>query len=543
MGITVNQLYTNSKYRSQIKIIGGNNGLDRIVKYIAVMEVTDFADKCKGDELFVLTTFSFCNGNEDYINNIFEKLIDKNISAIAIKINRFIANIPDELVKTANKNNTPLFVLEEGVLFSELISDLNSIIINQQFNIINQLNEQHELLYNAILHGETLDRFLKRMGKILKSNCYCFLLTGKIISKYLVNNKTKYNENDIALLIEDILKKNMNKDLDLEKPTFIKTTIGNFYIHPCIARNKILGFFIIQSKDTMSDIDIMLSHQMNSFLSIKMLESQLESEVKNRLKSETMNEILLNFNSNELIIKEKLNSIGLSPMEKYFIMIIDPNYQSKENKNINDDIYGIRIIKKTIQRYSKDIIAMPFLDYFILIVSFNSSNKLNNISELRVLFEELDNNDIIQSKFKIASSRIESDYTLLSQIYTGTRKTLDYGKYFSPLKTFYIYDDFISIRMIAKLMDTDEYKTIYNDIIKPLIEYDKKNNTKMLDTLKACIVNETLDGAAKELFVHINTLRYRLEKIKELTNVNYFSGEGKYLLTNAYYFNEIRQIN
>ncbi|SEP20082.1 PucR family transcriptional regulator [Propionispora vibrioides] len=58
----------------------------------------------------------------------------------------------------------------------------------------------------------------------------------------------------------------------------------------------------------------------------------------------------------------------------------------------------------------------------------------------------------------------------------------------------------------------------YQEIIEPLHEYDRRNNTELIDTLFAYF-EENCNAAqtAKRLFVHRNTLDYRLKKIEEIS--------------------------
>ena len=54
-----------------------------------------------------------------------------------------------------------------------------------------------------------------------------------------------------------------------------------------------------------------------------------------------------------------------------------------------------------------------------------------------------------------------------------------------------------------------------------LIRHDKKNNLCLVDTLECYLDNDcNLTDTAKELYIHVNTLKYRLKKIKELISVD-----------------------
>jgi len=57
-------------------------------------------------------------------------------------------------------------------------------------------------------------------------------------------------------------------------------------------------------------------------------------------------------------------------------------------------------------------------------------------------------------------------------------------------------------------------------VIAPLLAQDQRYNTQLAQTLGALIFADDLEAAASTLFIHINTVRYRLNKVKQLTGYN-----------------------
>jgi sugar diacid utilization regulator len=86
------------------------------------------------------------------------------------------------------------------------------------------------------------------------------------------------------------------------------------------------------------------------------------------------------------------------------------------------------------------------------------------------------------------------------------------------------YDDLGVSRLLMRIDDAAEMERFCDEYLGKLIEYDLAHGTDLLKTL--CIVIETdghLKEAAQELFIHYNTLRYRLKKIKEIAGLEFSS--------------------
>ena len=71
--------------------------------------------------------------------------------------------------------------------------------------------------------------------------------------------------------------------------------------------------------------------------------------------------------------------------------------------------------------------------------------------------------------------------------------------------------------LLFEIDNLDEIKNYYEDTLGELIEYDLKNNSKLVDTLKEYLANNcNVNKTSQAMFLHRNTLIYRLNKIKEV---------------------------
>lgn len=73
-------------------------------------------------------------------------------------------------------------------------------------------------------------------------------------------------------------------------------------------------------------------------------------------------------------------------------------------------------------------------------------------------------------------------------------------------------------RVLAQLQGTAELRSFEQETLGELIDYDGKSGSQLLPTLEAFFnANGNLSKTADMLFVHRNTLMYRLKRIEELT--------------------------
>ena len=142
-----------------------------------------------------------------------------------------------------------------------------------------------------------------------------------------------------------------------------------------------------------------------------------------------------------------------------------------------------------------------------------------------------DSSDIFMTRFKYflrdnalmaGFSNVFTDLTDLKSFYIQANVALELGLEKKPMEWFHSFSSYAMDYVAAKATaDMERHKLCAYEILT-LIEYDRVNNTdyrKTLETFLACYQNTS--RAARALFIHRETMIYRLERIKALTGINY----------------------
>ncbi|HHF3027813.1 TPA: sugar diacid recognition domain-containing protein [Vibrio diabolicus] len=122
--------------------------------------------------------------------------------------------------------------------------------------------------------------------------------------------------------------------------------------------------------------------------------------------------------------------------------------------------------------------------------------------------------------FHIALGQLFNEPKDVALSYQSAKQVLAIGKQFYPEKRKYLFDELrlpVLLAPLAPLADIWQGEQII-DGVKRLKEKDKSGQLlKTLDALFEC--NGNVTECSKMLFIHRNTLRYRLEKITEITGL------------------------
>jgi PucR family transcriptional regulator, purine catabolism regulatory protein len=92
------------------------------------------------------------------------------------------------------------------------------------------------------------------------------------------------------------------------------------------------------------------------------------------------------------------------------------------------------------------------------------------------------------------------------------------------------FEDTGAYRLLLGAMseDPEELRRFYSETIEPLAAYDEQYETELVATIEAYLENDgNVAATAKQLFTHRHTIRYRLERAKELCGHDVSSTEGR----------------
>ncbi len=82
--------------------------------------------------------------------------------------------------------------------------------------------------------------------------------------------------------------------------------------------------------------------------------------------------------------------------------------------------------------------------------------------------------------------------------------------------------------LLPYMSDPAELKRFYDDTVRPLVAYDEQYETDLLGTLATFLdCDANVNATAARLITHRHTVRYRFERVRELTGLDVQSTDGR----------------
>lgn len=250
----------------------------------------------------------------------------------------------------------------------------------------------------------------------------------------------------------------------------------------------------------------------------------METNVKNKRTGDYLYNLLFGYDINEKYVEKISGQFGLDFSKPYRVGIIAVDRKYGVNLEQDEHIYEYyaNSLNKAVTDMKGHPMFMRFLNKFVLLFEAKANKEIER--EIERMLREQDS----RTEFK---GLIQST-CILGRAYTNPR---DFGKSYQEAKSLVPKKDLLPNPNGKKVLSASAmgiYKYLFNsgnqteilnycdEKLSKLTEYDHANGTFLVETILAYYMNGFSVGkTAEALFIHRNSLQYRLNKIEELLGI------------------------
>lgn len=232
----------------------------------------------------------------------------------------------------------------------------------------------------------------------------------------------------------------------------------------------------------------------------------------------------------EDFFEEMLNNHDIEFFEKFSHVF---NFHPNDLNRILSIKVEPQATYKNIMLYLQLNELMKHRDYFynknhvIIILSGDDAKEPNSFADK--LLQELKREFPI-AKLYLGIGRNAVDLHSLQESYQDANSISQFIILTKPAGNLTVtYEDMGPVMMLLKGTNQNELVDFYKKTIGGLIQYDKLNDTDYVMTLKSYLnFNGNLQQTADELHLSIAGLRYRMERIEDLCDIDLKTGDGRF---------------
>jgi len=134
----------------------------------------------------------------------------------------------------------------------------------------------------------------------------------------------------------------------------------------------------------------------------------------------------------------------------------------------------------------------------------------------------------------VGVGRFKEDPATLSEAYSEAEVALEIGHRIHGPSSVSTFERTGTYKLLFRVLqeEPEELESFYAETLAPVVSYDSRYGTELISTLTTYLGNDaSIARTASDLFAHRHTIRYRLDRVKELTRLDVDKSEDRERLT------------
>lgn len=529
MAYTVRKLLESEQF-PKMKLLCGEKGLDLEVKGIRIIEIEDMERYLTGGEILITSFQVYLSCNDREVEQHFEDLVKSDISGFIVKKRKEYDPTGRRLSlleKHCKKYEIPLVEISEDSYYWGIIR----YVIMQVFD-----KATARLKYFKITH-DNFNTF------ILNNNGSCNTASNiiKFLSVMIENPVVLYygNLNCMVSTNSDNSKLILSDEIQPYKPNIItkfqymkqmKGSCVQYVVKFAILSEVEIYITITEENRGLTELDYMAIENAIINLQYGFLSEFAQDEVKKKYQRDLIHNILNGLLSSKEMT-EAAAQLGMKESDTYRVVdfhTIKNNVQSKYTK---EQLHEVDVIEGELKHLLPDALIYRNMDQIVMIQQVDSEQ-----TELEYQKEMEEVEDVIQrsifyrkkdTDFQIGIGKSVKGYQRLKESYHEASQAIKYIEIVRLVtgdknKSVVHYSNLGFFQIFGEIDDMTKLERYIPETLKKLYEYDDEHKGELIPTLQMFLSNnQSIRKTAGAMFVHYRTISYRMEKIKEITGINF----------------------
>lgn len=316
-------------------VIAGHAGLDREVRWVHNSGVPDAADWLNGGEL-VMTTFINMPDDEEGQCAYIQKMAEKDVAGLAITVGRYIEEVPQYLLDTADTCQFPLIEIPYTARFVDIAKAINERISESSLHMARRALTIHQTLTNLVLEGGGLAHLAERLAELLghsvsiENERFDAIATHNIAEIDEARRYTQLHGRTDPRLVNALEKRGILPEIRKEKraqhlPSMPEVGLEmERILAPIVVHGEIYGFmWVIADEHRLSEIDMMAIESGSTIAALMMLYQESVQSAEASLKGSLMSQLIEGNASRETILTDASMRYGVDLRSPYVMMIVE----------------------------------------------------------------------------------------------------------------------------------------------------------------------------------------------------------------------------
>jgi purine catabolism regulator len=523
---------------SDAKLLAGADGLDKPIEWVRLMETPEILPRA-GDLMFT-TGFPIKDDPEAQIRLV-GRIADSGGVGLVVRPMPYLKKLPPEMLTEADRLHVPLFTIAAGVQLIDLMAPLLERIINAEHWRLKRSLEIHRRFTELVLDGKGVNEICRTLADLLESavsvedaSFHLLAHAGGSADPHRKETILRQGTPQRVLFdpqIQRTLREVEAKRGPVKVPAFPHLGMSRErLIAPILAGGQVLGYIsVLDHPPHNEELAFMAIEQAALVLALSVAKERELSEVEGRVRGEYLEDLLHSTYGDEAAAQRRARHLGYPLHGSHIVMLVDIDDFRGFNRarQISED--AIQALKREFLRRVAGVVRISYARALV-------QGRSDQVVALLPLGTEAGDYQVrahalgLQIQQAIAEWKpgftVSVGFSGPTEAPAGVAGALrEVTSVMESLARFKRWSQVVAVPelgltgLLAAV--TDERLVDYSRRhLGPLIEHDTSRKGNLVATLRAYLETGEQQHAAQKLRVHPNTLRYRLDRIREISGVD-----------------------
>jgi purine catabolism regulator len=504
-------------------LVGSDESLSVPVRWVHITELTDPTPWLSGGELLLTTGLQL--EKEEVQRQFISRLADHQLAGLGFGVGFNHETVPQALLDAAGERDFPVFEIPYELPFIAITEQAFSRLVNEQYAVLRRSIAAHERLERIVLSERGLDAVVGALSTLIGGAVLVFDARGEPLVRRTF--RRPLDDEAVSSLSHEVRGRTRSGDRRGFVPGHADLA-GRALVLPVAATGAPEGngavpqAWLVAAKDAggLSEFDRLTLHQAVTIIALELLRRRVAEDTERRLAGDILSAI----GSGELSgteLARRLGPFGLG--EKVAALVLGRPQPGRA---------GIVACEQALTAALRDEAAGGLVattgPWICALLPGLPDADLHPLAERVVDRVATDLGSPVRAGCGRGVASGEARRTFHEARCALEARVLAGENGAEPTSGVATYRDLGSFQLLLSLQDDDALRLFCDSILGPIEASEGPYGGELMRSLEAFIEeNGQWERAAKRLYCHRHTLRYRIRKVEELTGRNLGSARDR----------------
>ncbi|MBV8221230.1 MAG: PucR family transcriptional regulator ligand-binding domain-containing protein [Solirubrobacterales bacterium] len=526
-----------------VRLLAGERGLQLPVRWVHISELLDPTPWLSGGELLLTTGMQL--DTPEQAREYAARLADHHLAGVGFGTGFKHATVPESLLEVAAEREFPVFEVPYEVPFIAVTEAAFTQLVNEQYAVLRRAFAAQERLERIVLSERGLDALVGALATLIGAAVVVFDARGEPLQQHAFRRPIEPEA--LAGLRDEVRERARRREARTFMPSLVD---GNHGLALPVASDGTTGSgsgsaasgrppeaWLVAIKDhgPLSDFDRLTLHQAVTIVALELLRARVAGETERRLAGDVLDAIV----SGELSgadVARRLGPFGLSDRVAAIVLARAGDGRPGAGAPVEAALWSaLRDEAAPALVASVDTLACAVVDgagseeeLFALGERVAAAATAELHGDVRVGIGRAVSVVDARRSFHEARCALEAIALGAVAVENGNGSASGSPSSSADQPRVGTYKDLGSFQLLLSLQDDEALRLFCDSILGPIEASEGPYGGELMRSLEAFIEeNGQWERAARRLYCHRHTLRYRIRRVEELTGRNLASARDR----------------